>query len=169
MNKESIDPLSIAEAVELFCKGISLYGPVWEHHLEYWMESQKQPNKILFLKYENLKAEPEANVRKLAEFMRMPFSPEEESIGMVAEIVKLCSFKSLKEFNVNKVGFLRKRDNIAIKNSSYFRKGKIGDWKDHLSAEMAEKVDTITRDKLHDIWPDHLPLPPDDSARVVGI
>ncbi|KAK8957860.1 Cytosolic sulfotransferase 15 [Platanthera zijinensis] len=142
-------PISMEEAVELFCKGQSPYGPVWEHQLEYWRESQRRPDKVLFLKYEEMKAEPEATVRMLANFMRRPFSEEEESNGTVAEIVELCSFKSLSGLEVNKVGVRVNGFGLAMKNSLFFRKGKVGDWREHLSPMMAEKVDAVTKEKLH--------------------
>nr|KAJ0211299.1 hypothetical protein LSAT_V11C400201350 [Lactuca sativa] len=42
--------------------------------------------------------------KKLAEFMGMPFTMEEEEGGVVEEIVKLCSFENLSNFKVNKDG-----------------------------------------------------------------
>ncbi|XP_025693681.2 cytosolic sulfotransferase 12 [Arachis hypogaea] len=38
------------EFFELFCRGVNLYGPFWEHVLEYWKESLKRPEKIMFLR-----------------------------------------------------------------------------------------------------------------------
>ncbi|KAK8964212.1 Cytosolic sulfotransferase 5 [Platanthera guangdongensis] len=94
-------------------------------------------------------AEPEAAVRMLANFMRRPFSEEEESNGTVAEIVELCSFKSLSGLEVIKVGVRVNGFGMAMKNSLFFRKGKVGDWREHLSPMMAEKVDAVTKEKLH--------------------
>ncbi|KAL0909359.1 hypothetical protein M5K25_020218 [Dendrobium thyrsiflorum] len=142
-------PMPLPEAMELFCKGLSMYGPVWEHQLEYWQESQSQPDKVLFLKYEDMKADPEANVRRMAEFMGRPFSVEEEMNGMVGEIVRLCSFEKLSQLEVNKVGVRGKEFGLAIKNSSFFRNGKVGDWREHLTEEMAEKLDAITQARMY--------------------
>lgn len=137
------------EAVDAFCEGLSFYGPVWEHQLEYWRESQRRPGKVLFLKYEEMKADPEASLRRMAEFMGLPFSAEEEMSGLVGEIVTLTSFEKLSGLEVNKVGVRGKEVDLAIKNSSFFRNGRVGDWKEHLTVEMAEKIDAVTRDRLH--------------------
>ncbi|XVF62754.1 hypothetical protein PTKIN_Ptkin09bG0033700 [Pterospermum kingtungense] len=80
---------------DLFCKGVSHFGPFWVHVLVYRKASLESPNKVLFLKYEDVNKEPFFYVRKLAEFLGLPFSSEEENKGIVQEIVKLCSSDSL--------------------------------------------------------------------------
>ncbi|KAI0495575.1 hypothetical protein KFK09_021876 [Dendrobium nobile] len=149
---EAAPQMPLTEAVELFCKGLTMYGPVWEHQLEYWQESQRRPEKVLFLKYEDLMADPEAIVRRMAEYMGKPFSAAEEMNGMVGEIVRFSSFEKLSGLEINKVGLWGKEfdlDHLAIKKSSFFRNGKVGDWTEHFTAEMAERFDAIARDKFH--------------------
>ncbi|KAH7666793.1 P-loop containing nucleoside triphosphate hydrolase protein [Dioscorea alata] len=68
--------------------------------------------------------------------------------GVVEDIVKLCSFDNLREVEVNKDN----KGNFEERRpppSSFFRKGKVGDWVNYLSMEMAEKLDAITKEKLH--------------------
>ncbi|GJX08327.1 cytosolic sulfotransferase 5-like protein [Tanacetum coccineum] len=57
-------PISFNEAYEAFCNGVSEYGPFWDHVLGYWKASKESPKKILFLKYEDMKKEPELEVNK---------------------------------------------------------------------------------------------------------
>ncbi|KAJ1687339.1 hypothetical protein LUZ63_018729 [Rhynchospora breviuscula] len=138
-------PLSFNQAFEVFCEGRSGAGPIWDHILQYWNESLRRPDKFLFLKYEEMMAEPHQNLRKLAEFIRCPFSEEEEKTGVIEQIIELCSFKNLKELDVNKKG----EGFSNIENELFFRKGVVGDWKNNMSPEMAERLDEITREKLH--------------------
>ncbi|XWS60407.1 hypothetical protein CRYUN_Cryun07bG0034000 [Craigia yunnanensis] len=77
LRPKELPPLSLQEAFELFCQGISHYGPYWDHVLGYWKGSLETPDKILFLKYEELKKEPLIVVKRLAEFLGHPFSLEE--------------------------------------------------------------------------------------------
>ncbi|KAG4137303.1 hypothetical protein ERO13_D07G064000v2 [Gossypium hirsutum] len=68
MNKlrpKELAPISLEEAFELFCQGISHYGPYWDHVLGYWKASLETPEKVLFLKYEELKEEPSVVVKRL--------------------------------------------------------------------------------------------------------
>ncbi|ONK60541.1 uncharacterized protein A4U43_C08F19680 [Asparagus officinalis] len=88
----------------------------------------------------------EKHARKLAKFLRCPF-PKEEEDGVVEVIVKLCNFENLKEIEANKKD-KRGPKEFMIKNSSYFRKGKVRDWKNHLTTEMAQRLDDIVAEKL---------------------
>lgn len=100
------------------------------------------------MKYEEMMEEPMSHAKRLAEFMGCPFSLEEEKEGVVEEILKLCSFEKLRNLEVNRS---RKPDAMyPIKFDWLFRKGKVGDWRNHMSPEMACKLDEITQKKFKD-------------------
>lgn len=63
-------------------------------------------------------------------------------------VIDLCSFKNLSNLEVNKKGRHRVDTPVAIENNTYFRRGKVGDWKNHLTAEMVQRMDQITEQKL---------------------
>ncbi|KAF5763988.1 putative steroid sulfotransferase [Helianthus annuus] len=134
---------SIEEVFEKFCKGVSLYGPFWDHMLGYWQESLKNPEKIYFLTYEEMKEKPDLHLRKLAEFLGCPFSSKEEE-GMVDAILDVCSFDTLSNLKVNKEGKLPSGES----NNAFFRNGKVGDWKNYLTVEMVERLEKICEEKL---------------------
>ncbi|CAK7345602.1 unnamed protein product, partial [Dovyalis caffra] len=136
----------IKDVFEKFCRGVSHYGPFWDHVLGYWKLSLEMPEKVLFLKYEDLKKDPLNHVKRLAKFLGQPFTQAEESDGAVQEIIKLCSFESLSNLKVNKSS----RTRFRSKNSDFFRKGKVGDWENHLTEEMAAVLDHIMKEKLRD-------------------
>ncbi|KAK8672936.1 hypothetical protein V6N13_111293 [Hibiscus sabdariffa] len=95
LRPKELPPLTLEEAFDMFCEGASHYGPFWDHVLGYWKASLESPKKVLFLKYEDVKKQPWDCVRKVAEFIGVPFSQEEEED--VEEIVKLCSFENLRK------------------------------------------------------------------------
>ncbi|XP_031287619.1 cytosolic sulfotransferase 16-like [Pistacia vera] len=142
---KDLPPLSLEDAFEMFCEGISPCGSYWDHVLGYWKASLEFPSKILFLKYEDMKEEPLLNIKRVAEFVGRPFSLEEEENGTVKEILTLCSFEKMKNLEVNKNGFYRVRN---TKNDVFFREGKVGDWENHLTNEMAKRLDEISRQKF---------------------
>ncbi|XP_059315574.1 cytosolic sulfotransferase 5-like [Lycium ferocissimum] len=135
---ENFFPLE--KAVECFCNGVHHYGPFFEHVLEYWEESKRRPQKILFLKYEDLKIDPKKEVDKIALFLGKPFGNEED----LEKVLWRCSLERLKNLEVNKSGSLF----TVVPNSSFFRKGIVGDWKNYMTPEMEEKLEKITSLKL---------------------
>lgn len=141
---ESLPTLTLEEAFERYCKGINEFGPFWSHVLGYWNESLAKPNKVLFLKYEDLIEDANFHVKRVAEFLGCSFTHEEESNGVVEDIVELCSFDKMKELEVNKFATLAK----SIEARYLFREAKIGDWVNYLSPSMVEKLSKIIEEKL---------------------
>ncbi|XP_022764692.1 cytosolic sulfotransferase 15-like [Durio zibethinus] len=135
---------SMEDFVGSFCKGIEGFGSFWDHVLGYWKESLENPSKVLFLKYEDLKEDTDSHLKRLADFIGFPFSMEEEKEGVIEEISKQCSLSSLKDLEVNKTGkFMPNFD-----NKSYFRKGEVGDWVNHLTPSMVERLEKIIGEKF---------------------
>ncbi|KAI3454003.1 hypothetical protein Pfo_010666 [Paulownia fortunei] len=137
-------PLELDEAFDMFCQGIHPFGPFWDHMLGYWNAHLKNPQKVLFLKYEDLKEDITFHIKKIAEFLECPFSLEEEKQGLIEEISRLCSFENLKNLEVNKTGYIAG----VIRKSSYFRKGEVGDWTNYLTPAMAERIEKLMDSKL---------------------
>ncbi|XP_052188810.1 cytosolic sulfotransferase 15-like [Diospyros lotus] len=139
--------VSLDEWSKRYCmSGITPFGPFWDHMLGYWEAGQENPGQILFLKYEDLKEDDVFYVKKLAEFLGVPFSTEEERDGMPEQICRLCSFENLKDLEVNKSG--KFDDQSPVDNKQYFRKAKVGDWSNYLSSSVAEALKNLIHDKL---------------------
>ena len=91
----------LEHGLEMFCRDIEECGPFWDHELEYWKMSCERTEKVLFLKFEDLKDDIITNMKRIADFLGVPFSEEEEKQGMIEEISRLRSFQSLKNMEVN--------------------------------------------------------------------
>lgn len=120
--------ISIRQALDEFCKGLVPAGPYFEHVLEFWEARER----VLFVTYEDLKANPEENVRKIAEFLGCK--------TMVEKVVKECNFENLK--NTSK----ERGEGVhwsGTKYEMFFRKGVVGDWKNHLTQEMMKELQDI--------------------------
>ncbi|XP_047983192.1 cytosolic sulfotransferase 12-like [Salvia hispanica] len=136
------EPFPLDKAVDCFCSGLHQYGPFSDHVAEYWLESQKRPDKILFVKYEEMKSDPKGQVSRIAEFLGRPFGEE----GQVDDVLWRCSLERLKNLEVNKNGSIL----LNVPNTSFFRKGEVGDWKNYLTSEMEDRIDQTIGLKLED-------------------
>ncbi|CAL5001215.1 unnamed protein product [Urochloa decumbens] len=140
--------IDLDKAFEFFREGVTFFGPFWDHCLGYWKQSLEEPERVLFLKYDELMANPTKHVKMLANFIGVPFTNEEESAGVVEEVVRLCSFENLKSLPANSTGVSDRIGGLPMENSAYFRSAKVGDWRNCLTEEMARRLDCIVEEKL---------------------
>ena len=129
----------------MFLKGRGPYrtvpgGLYFDHVLEYRKEKEKES--LLFLTYEELKEDPEKHVKRLAEFLGCSLASSE-----IKEIVKKSSYQRLRNLDVNQNGS-EKVHWSGIGFGSFFRQGVVGDWKNHLSPEMVQRLDQIASQKF---------------------
>ncbi|KAL7175912.1 hypothetical protein ACSBR2_029479 [Camellia fascicularis] len=141
---ESLEPLSCNDAFDMYCRGVIGYGPFWDNVMGYWKESLKRPQKVLFLMYEDLKEDIIFQMKRLVEFMSIPFSLEEESEGVIEEISRLCNFNNMRELEVNKTG----KSLGHFENEMLFRRDEVGDWINHFTPEMVERLNKVIEEKL---------------------
>ncbi|MFS7993533.1 putative aromatic desulfoglucosinolate sulfotransferase [Helianthus anomalus] len=88
MTPKELPKISLDQVFQMFCGGVMEYGPYWDHVLGFWKAALESPDNILFFKYEEIKRDPEAHVKKLAEFMGVPILVQEEDNGMVKKVLK---------------------------------------------------------------------------------
>ncbi|KAL7260810.1 hypothetical protein ACSBR1_006469 [Camellia fascicularis] len=91
-----------------------------------------------------MKEEPTIHLKRLAEFIGCPFSLEEETLGVVDEILRLCGFDHLSSLEANTNGKL----SLGKENEAFFRHGEVGDWKNYLTDEMVDRLVQIDEQKF---------------------
>ncbi|XP_071721085.1 flavonol sulfotransferase-like [Rutidosis leptorrhynchoides] len=141
-NKAQLPQVKLEDLFEALVSGSIAYGPYWDHVKGYYKASEEQPTRILFLTYEDMVRDTANGVKRLAEFLGVPFTKEEEDHAAIDDIVRLCSFEKLKE--VDKNGNFQ-----GLPNESFYREGKIGDSASNLTSEMIKIIDQITEEKFH--------------------
>ncbi|VAH12302.1 unnamed protein product [Triticum turgidum subsp. durum] len=137
---------SFSDLYESACQGKHLHGPIWDHVLGYWSASKASPERVLFLRYEEMLLNPVSTVRNLARFLGMPFTAAEEAAGTPIHIAELCSIDTMRGLETNNTGAA----GVLAKfpHGSFFRKGVVGDWVNHMTPEMARRINAIVEDKL---------------------
>ncbi|XP_068644650.1 cytosolic sulfotransferase 17-like [Aristolochia californica] len=129
--------VSFKEAFDAFCEGTVAYGPFLDHVLGYWKERKR----VLFIMYEELKEDPYKHVTRLAKFLGRNLSEEQ-----VTNIIWRCSLERLRNVKAN-----RGREDIhwsGYPYEAFFRRGSVGDWKNHLTEEMIQRLMGLTLKKL---------------------
>ncbi|KAJ0610997.1 putative quercetin-3-sulfate 4'-sulfotransferase [Helianthus annuus] len=145
LRNKSCGQMTLEEAFKLFSNGTSPNGPYWDHVKGYYKASLEHPENVLLLTYEDMTIDTTNNVKRLAKFLGCPFTEEEEAEDAVQGIITLCSFENLSE--INKHGNLH----VDMPNNLFFREGKVGDWRNHLTNDMSHVLDEITKEKFHDL------------------
>ncbi|KAL6871042.1 hypothetical protein ACP4OV_014890 [Aristida adscensionis] len=140
--------MSFEEAFELYLRGCCGLGPQWEHARGYWEASRRRPSRVLCLRYEEMLQAPAASLRKMAEFMGRPFSAAEEAAGVVDAVLELCSIEKQRGLAVNTTGAYTAKGLVTIENKHFFRKGVAGDWRNHMTSEMAARMDGVVDEAL---------------------
>ncbi|XP_048136432.1 cytosolic sulfotransferase 12-like [Rhodamnia argentea] len=145
LKPEEKGQIPLPESLDKFCRGLNAFGPHWDHVLGYHKASSETPEKVLFVMYEEMKEDPRAHLRRLANFLGCPFSEEELRDGTVEGILRMCSFDNLSALEVNKSGNL----STGLEKKWFFRRGEVGDWVNYMSAEMGERIDGAMEEKFY--------------------
>lgn len=133
---------TIDEMVRNFCDGLYMYGPFDTHVKEYWHESQKgkdAQNPVFFLQYEQLLRDPVPLIRQLGEYIGKHLS-----VTDAESIAQRCSMANIKKLAPN----VNESKCFGINNKVFFRKGKIGNWRDELSDEQSGAIDRYVEEKF---------------------
>ncbi|KAH9503940.1 Sulfotransferase cytosolic 1B member 1 [Bulinus truncatus] len=86
--------------------------------------------------FEEMKKDPVKTVKDLAQFLSVPASDE-----LCTNIVNACSFEQMKKIEL--AGAKDYPEPLAemCKSITFYRKGQIGDWKNHFTVSLNERFD----------------------------
>ncbi|XP_063605782.1 luciferin sulfotransferase-like [Penaeus indicus] len=139
---------SLEQFVDYFVNDQLIYGPYWEHLREAWPR-RDHPN-MHFVFYEDMKADPMAELRKLNQFLRTDLTEEQ-----LEKIVQYTSFEEMKKHEQdalqgkNMATFVN--EEVVKKDGGFYRKGEAGGWKDRLTDMQAAKIDAWTKKNTLDL------------------
>ena len=98
--------------------------------------SSADDSNVLFMCYEQMKADLHSSIRTVATFLGHDIDD-----AMVNKIAEQCSFSAMKKNDaVNK-------SSMIVYKGDFIRKGVVGDWKNHLTAEQSDRIDTLVAEK----------------------
>lgn len=127
-----------AEHLQLFMAGKLMFGDFYDHVLGWWQASQSADN-IFFTTYEAMKADLRQVVAQLAKFLGVAADSE-----LIATVVEKSSFKEMAANPQTNFSWMPGKEG----EESHFRKGIVGDWRNHFTAGQNEQFDTLFAEKM---------------------
>ncbi|XP_029634132.1 sulfotransferase 1E1-like [Octopus sinensis] len=127
---------------EMFMKGDVPTGDYFKYTKQWWPVIKDKPN-ALIVTYEDASEDLRKVVLTIAEFLGKKISDQ-----LALEIADMCSFdKMKKEKKVVKEDLLK----VTFKeNCSFYRSGKVSTWKEWLTVDQSEQLDSRIQSELID-------------------
>ncbi|XP_062606202.1 sulfotransferase 1E1-like [Saccostrea cucullata] len=150
------EPLDFKTFYEkIFMGPVQAFGGWFSYEKEFEEAEAKDTRSAIFtMHYESLKKNPILETKKLAKFLNVDVNDE-----LIAEIVDKCSFKKLKEATDTMKDIIKTPANPEkVKGegnakeimSKLYRKGEIGDWKNHFTVALNEHFDAVYNEEMKD-------------------
>ncbi|KAK4023113.1 hypothetical protein OUZ56_008544 [Daphnia magna] len=124
---------TLEDFAQYFMDDEVFYAPFFPHALEAWAQ-RHNPN-ILFLFYEDMNHNLRGEIERVAAFLGKTLTGEQ-----LARLVAHLRFETFAKNDA--VNFeASKKMGFMIPEGRFIRKGQIGDWKNHFSAELNNRID----------------------------
>ena len=127
------------DVFQLFVADRLYFGSWFAHVLEWW-KHRDCPN-VLFLKYEDMKKDLCRAVKAIAVFMGCDLKSK-----VVDSITEQTSFERMRRNDAANYSWWAPV--VAPNGIPVIRKGVVGDWRNHFTAEQSEKFDTRYAEKM---------------------
>ncbi|XP_061612921.1 sulfotransferase 1 family member D1-like [Phyllopteryx taeniolatus] len=143
MNKTCPEPGTWDDFIHKFMRDELQWGSWYDHVKRFWEEREKR--NILYLFYEDMKENPRREVARIMRYLDLSLSDD-----VISRIVELTTFKKMKENPMANYTFLS-NDIYDQSISNFIRKGEVGDWKNHFTAEQAAEFDEDYKKKMKQV------------------
>jgi hypothetical protein len=136
---------------ECFVRGQVDFGDYFDHLLSWW--PKRAEDNVLFLTYERMLEAPAEAVRAIAAFLGGGAAELARDVRRVDGIVRDSDFEHMRR-DQGRWSSARPADMPA-----FVRKGAVGDWRNHFSADQAKRLAEKFRARtggtaVEDLWPD---------------
>ncbi|XP_066500457.1 cytosolic sulfotransferase 3-like [Hoplias malabaricus] len=144
MNKAEPEPGDWNTFLQTFMDGkhIILFGPWYDHVRGYWEKKQTYSN-IHYMFYEDMVGDTVREFEGLCSFLGLSPSVEDRE-----RVIQGVHFEQMKQ---NKMTNYTTVPGFDTKETTFMRKGKVGDWKNHFTVAQNEKLEERYKQKMKNI------------------
>ncbi|XP_043231237.1 luciferin sulfotransferase-like [Amphibalanus amphitrite] len=143
-NNKTLSPeLTVDQYAELYMADRCISTPFFSNVLQAWKQ-RNHPN-MLFVTFEEMKQDLRGVINRVAAHLGKQLTEKQ-----LEQLERHLSFESMKDnqwVNKENMGF-KKTYSSTGESQAFMRKGQTGDWKNHLSAEVAQKMDVWMEENL---------------------
>ena len=141
-HRRMMEELTWEDHFSLFSSTSIMYGN-WCDHVLGWWKNRDAPN-ILIVKYEDIKTDPTAAVRTIADFIGIKVATDE----LVQSVVENSSFSSMKKNPNANYAWYSGQDKVFSREGQFMRKGEVGNWKQQFTDSESECLDALVSERL---------------------
>uniref|UniRef100_A0A672HZR4 Sulfotransferase n=1 Tax=Salarias fasciatus TaxID=181472 RepID=A0A672HZR4_SALFA len=141
MNFSQPEPGDWNSYLQRFMEGKMVFGS-WYDHVNGWWKKKQTYSKLHYMFYEDLAEDTGREIDKLCSFLGLSPSAEEKT-----RVMSGVTFDNMKN---NAMTNYSTDPSMDFKISSFMRKGKVGDWKNHFTVAQNEEFDEDYKSKMKD-------------------
>ena len=140
---DDLKDLTMQTFIELFFEtDVLTFGSVFDHFTSFW--SQRWKPHVLIVFYEDLLRDKPAEIRKIATFLNVELSDEQVEL-----IVDATSFSTMAVKKSTRILKHEEDESAVSSGHKFYRKGEIGDWKNHFTVAESEMANEIIKRRLN--------------------
>lgn len=117
-----------------------------------WADAAPKMQKLLVVRYEDLRGNTTAELRRILEFVGQ--QPTDAELDDAVNFASIDNMRRMETENAKKLGSQRsmKPGNANDPSSFKVRRGKVGGWRDYVTEEQAEALAAEVRDRLNPVY-----------------
>lgn len=126
---------------EMVREGVGIVPSKWYYHAMKWIENPHDAE-IIYIRYEDLILNPEKELKRICDFAQL-----DRSLEIIRRTIDGNKFELMK-IKSQQYGGVGHKDWLGEKGEKFFRKGKIGDYKNHFTNQLIEFFNNEAKKEL---------------------